>query len=47
MEKVMTDESVAPGEQVVTSGGDQIFPNPGIVQTGIFVKATCQDDAGK
>src|SRR6202022_1142889 len=26
LEKVMTDEHVAPGERVVTSGGDQIFP---------------------
>ena len=26
LEKVMSDESVHPGEQVVTSGGDQIFP---------------------
>jgi len=26
LEKVMSDESVQPGEQVVTSGGDQIFP---------------------
>ena len=26
LENVMTDESVAPGERVVTSGGDQIFP---------------------
>ena len=26
LENVMTDESVAAGEQVVTSGGDQIFP---------------------
>jgi rod shape-determining protein MreC len=26
LEKVMTDEQVAPGERVVTSGGDQIFP---------------------
>ena len=26
LEKVMTDEQVAAGEQVVTSGGDQIFP---------------------
>jgi rod shape-determining protein MreC len=26
VEKVMTDESVGPGERVVTSGGDQIFP---------------------
>ena len=26
LEKVMTDEQVAPGELVVTSGGDQIFP---------------------
>ena len=26
LENVMTDESVGPGERVVTSGGDQIFP---------------------
>jgi rod shape-determining protein MreC len=26
LEKVMSDESVQPGERVVTSGGDQIFP---------------------
>ncbi len=26
LENVMTDESVAPGERVATSGGDQIFP---------------------
>ncbi len=26
LENVMTDESVSPGERVVTSGGDQIFP---------------------
>ncbi len=26
LEKVMSDESVAPGEQVLTSGGDRIFP---------------------
>lgn len=26
LEKVMTDEPVQPGERVVTSGGDQIFP---------------------
>jgi rod shape-determining protein MreC len=26
LERVMTDEQVAPGERVVTSGGDQIFP---------------------
>jgi rod shape-determining protein MreC len=26
LEKVMTDEQVGPGERVVTSGGDQIFP---------------------
>jgi rod shape-determining protein MreC len=26
LEKVMSDESVQPGEKVVTSGGDQIFP---------------------
>jgi rod shape-determining protein MreC len=26
LEKVMTDESVAPGERVLTSGGDRIFP---------------------
>jgi rod shape-determining protein MreC len=26
LEKVMTDEQVAPGERVMTSGGDQIFP---------------------
>jgi rod shape-determining protein MreC len=26
LENVMTDESVAPGERVVSSGGDQIFP---------------------
>ncbi len=26
LEKVMTDEQVAPGERIITSGGDQIFP---------------------
>ena len=26
VEKVMTDEQVTPGERIVTSGGDQIFP---------------------
>src|SRR5580765_2469556 len=26
LEKVMTDEQVTPGERIVTSGGDQIFP---------------------
>jgi rod shape-determining protein MreC len=26
LEKVMSDETVAPGERVLTSGGDQIFP---------------------
>ena len=26
LEKVMSDETVQPGEQVITSGGDQIFP---------------------
>jgi len=26
LEKVMTDETVAPGEKVLTSGGDRIFP---------------------
>lgn len=26
LEKVMTDEAVAPGERVLTSGGDRIFP---------------------
>jgi rod shape-determining protein MreC len=26
LEKVMSDEAVAPGEKVLTSGGDQIFP---------------------
>jgi len=26
LEKVMSDEAVQPGEKVVTSGGDQIFP---------------------
>jgi rod shape-determining protein MreC len=26
LEKVMTDEQVAPGDLIVTSGGDQIFP---------------------
>jgi rod shape-determining protein MreC len=26
LEKVMTDEQVAPGDRIVTSGGDQIFP---------------------
>ena len=26
LEKVMTDEQVAPGDVIVTSGGDQIFP---------------------
>ena len=26
LEKVMTDEQVSPGDRIVTSGGDQIFP---------------------
>ena len=26
LERVMSDEKVAPGENVLTSGGDQIFP---------------------
>jgi rod shape-determining protein MreC len=26
LEKVMTDEQVAPGDRIITSGGDQIFP---------------------
>jgi rod shape-determining protein MreC len=37
LENVMTDESVGPGERVVTSGGDQIFPKGLTVGTVIKV----------
>jgi rod shape-determining protein MreC len=33
LEKVMTDESVQPGERVLTSGGDRIFPKGLLVGT--------------
>ena len=33
LEKVMTDETVAPGERVLTSGGDRIFPKGLVVGT--------------
>ncbi len=33
LEKVMTDETVQPGERVLTSGGDQIFPKGLVVGT--------------
>jgi rod shape-determining protein MreC len=38
LEKVMTDEQVAPGERVMTSGGDQIFPKG--LTVGYITKVT-------
>ncbi len=38
LENVMTDESVGPGERVVTSGGDQIFPKG--LTVGTVMKAS-------
>ena len=38
VEKVMTDEQVTPGERIVTSGGDQIFPKG--ITVGTVMKVT-------
>ena len=38
LEKVMTDEQVSPGDRIVTSGGDQIFPKG--ITVGWVMKAS-------
>ena len=43
VEKILSDESVAPGEHVVTSGGDQIFPKG--LDVGTVTKAAAGSDS--
>jgi rod shape-determining protein MreC len=43
VEKILSDESVQPGERVLTSGGDQIFPKG--LDVGVVSKATPGSDS--
>jgi rod shape-determining protein MreC len=43
VEKILSDESVQPGERVLTSGGDQIFPKG--IDVGVITKATPGSDS--
>lgn len=43
VEKILTDESVSPGERVLTSGGDQIFPKG--LDVGVVTKAAAGSDS--
>jgi rod shape-determining protein MreC len=43
VEKIMSDESVQPGERVLTSGGDQIFPKG--LDVGVVTKAAPGSDS--
>jgi len=43
VEKILSDESVPPGERVLTSGGDQIFPKG--LNVGVIIKAIPGSDS--
>jgi rod shape-determining protein MreC len=43
VEKILSDEPVEPGERVLTSGGDQIFPKG--LNVGVITKATPGSDS--
>ena len=43
VEKILSDESVSPGERVLTSGGDQIFPKG--LDVGVVAKASAGSDS--
>lgn len=43
VEKILSDESVSPGERVLTSGGDQIFPKG--LDVGVVTRAAAGSDS--